>query len=182
MRKCGMKRPFKRMCILLALLPTLSQANHFLNELESLEANRGVNRAEAAPTVSQPKEKRYFTLSTGKTVDITDWQIVHFMSSTCTYCHQLNPILKQLSESTGIPIFTYSFDGKGDNVFPDVFNANTEVVNTFFAELPRATPTDFLINVNTMVTLPLTQGLTSADKFMQRLDEVLLYVDKNLGF
>jgi type-F conjugative transfer system pilin assembly thiol-disulfide isomerase trbB len=171
---------FRIAIILLGLLPIISQAN-FLSELEALEANR-VNQSNRAADKAPPKNqvKRYFTLSSGKRMDVSDWQIVHFMSSTCSYCQQFNPVLKQVSETTGFPVFTYSFDGKGDIVFPDVFMANSEVVNNFFAELPRATPTDFLINVNTMVTLPLSQGATSADKFLQRLDEVLIYVDTNL--
>jgi len=172
---------FRIAIILLGLLPIISQAN-FLSELEALEANR-VNQSNRAADIKAPQknqEKRYFTLSSGKKMDVSDWQIVHFMSSTCSYCQQFNPVLKQVSETTGFPVFTYSFDGKGDIVFPDVFMANSEVVNNFFAELPRATPTDFLINVNTMVTLPLSQGATSADKFLQRLDEVLIYVDTNL--
>lgn len=172
---------FRIAIILLGLLPIISQAN-FLSELEALEANR-VNQSNRSSDIKAPTKnqvKRYFTLSSGKRMDVSDWQIVHFMSSTCSYCQQFNPVLKQVSETTGFPVFTYSFDGKGDIVFPDVFMANSEVVNNFFAELPRATPTDFLINVNTMVTLPLSQGATSADKFLQRLDEVLIYVDTNL--
>lgn len=170
---------FRSVIILLGLLPVISQAN-FLSELEALEANRSSQSNVVDTQTAQQPQKRYFRLSNGKQMDVSDWQIVHFMSSTCSYCQQFNPVLKQVSESTGFPVFAYSFDGKGDAVFPDVFTANTEVINNFFAELPRATPTDFLINVNTMVTLPLTQGATSADKFLQRLDEVLLYVDKNL--
>ena len=113
-------------------------------------------------------------------MDITDWQIIHFMASNCSYCHQFNPILKNISDTTQIPVFVYSFDGKGDENFPDVFPANKAVIDTFFAELPRATPTNFLINVNTMVTLPLTQGVTSYELFLKRLDDVLIYVDTNL--
>lgn len=169
---------FQRAIILfLGLLPSLSQAD-FLQKLEAIEATRNHSVTQSVPEKKQ--EKRYFTLSNGKRIDITDWQIVHFMSSTCSYCQQFNPILKQISENTHIPVFTYSFDGKGDSSFPDVFNANKDVLDNFFAELPRATPTDFIINVHTMMTLPLTQGATTYEAFIQRLDEVFMYVDQNL--
>lgn len=166
--------------LLFACFSMVSQAD-FLKEIEALEASRTHLNVEHKTTPNNaPKPRRYITLSNGKKMDITDWQIVHFMASNCTYCHQFNPILKGISESTQIPVFTYSFDGKGDENFPDVFPTNREVINAFFAELPQATPTDFLVNVNTMVTLPLTQGVSSYERFLQRLDEVLIYVDQHL--
>jgi len=67
-------------------------------------------------------------------------------------------------------------------------NQNDEVYNKdimlvlreFFAELPRATPTDFLINVNNLVTLPVSQGDLSQFALAQRLDETFLYIENNL--
>lgn len=174
-------------CAFFLLLVTVVNAS-IIDELATLEAYKFNNTAaqqvqpskQEQPRRTQSAEKRYITLSTGKRMDISDWQIVHFMSSTCKYCQQFNPTLKQISDSTKIPVFTYSFDGKGDESFPNVFPTNQEILNEFFAELPRATPTDFLINVNTMETLPLSQGAVSYQAFLQRLDEVFIYVDRNL--
>ncbi|GJI56965.1 hypothetical protein HEMROJRC1_20770 [Rodentibacter sp. JRC1] len=165
------------------LLPTYGIANSTLEMIEKLDQEKLARQSQQAPEkkeVIQPKERRFITLSNGKRVDITDWRIVHFMSSTCTYCRQFNPKLKQLSEQVGIPVVTYSFDGQGDESFPVVFDATEEVLREFFAELPRATPTDFIINVNNLVTLPISQGDLSQYALAQRLDETFLYIDKNL--
>jgi len=42
------------------------------------------------------------------------------------------------------------------------------------------TPTDFLINVNNLVTLPVSQGDLSQFALAQRLDETFLYIENNL--
>ncbi|EJX1088688.1 type-F conjugative transfer system pilin assembly thiol-disulfide isomerase TrbB, partial [Escherichia coli] len=39
--------------------------------------------------------------------------------------------------------------------------------------IPVATPTTFLVNVNTLEALPLLQGATDAAGFMARMDTVL---------
>ncbi|EQA15454.1 conjugal transfer protein TraF [Glaesserella parasuis] len=167
-------------------LSMVVNANPALEMIEALDQKKQINVQQNTPpnqeqVRSQPKvQKRLITLSNGKKMDISDWRIVHFMSSTCSYCRSFNPKLKQISEQTGIPVITYSFDGLGDEHFPMVFDANEDVLREFFAEIPRATPTNFIINVNTLVTLPLTQGDTSHYAFLQRLDEVFLYVDQNL--
>lgn len=177
----------KKLTVLVSLcLSAVVGANPALEMIETLEQKKQTNLQENTQhnqmqAVHQSKpQKRFINLSNGKRMDITDWRIVHFMSSTCSYCRAFNPKLKQISEQTGIPVITYSFDGLGDEYFPMAFDANEDVLREFFAELPRATPTDFLINVNTLVTLPLTQGDTSHYAFLQRLDEVFIYVDQNL--
>ncbi|MCK3185093.1 hypothetical protein MZH18_22690, partial [Escherichia coli] len=42
-----------------------------------------------------------------------------------------------------------------------------------FPNIPVATPTTFLVNVNTLEALPLLQGATDAAGFMARVDTVL---------
>ncbi|GJH75928.1 hypothetical protein ECZC06_55220 [Escherichia coli] len=46
-------------------------------------------------------------------------------------------------------------------------------MQTFFPNIPVATPTTFLVNVNTLEALPLLQGATDAAGFMARMDTVL---------
>lgn len=113
----------------------------------------------------------WFRLSDGRTLDISRWQIVHFVRSDCPYCRQFNPVLRAISEQTGLPVFTYSFDGIGDDVFPQVIPVTEAIISDFFPELPRATPTDFLLNKDTLVTIPLSQGAVSGEVLMQRIDE-----------
>lgn len=172
---------------IIALYSSIAVANPAIEFLQQEEARRATQTAPKQPVQNpiqsikvKPKEKRYINLSNGKRMDISDWAIVHFMSSTCSYCRSFNPKLKQISKQTGIPVYAYSFDGVGDEHFPDVLQPTEEELSMFFAELPRATPTNFLINVNTLATIPLSQGDTSPYAFLQRLDESFLYIDKNL--
>ncbi|MFC1040025.1 type-F conjugative transfer system pilin assembly thiol-disulfide isomerase TrbB [Pasteurella multocida] len=173
----------KKICQILILFLSISVCFNInastLDELAKLEEYK--LKQEKKDEYSDSKERRFIELSNGKRMDITDWQIVHFMSSNCTYCQQFNPVLKKISEDTKIPVFTYSFDGVGDEYFDTVFPVNNSILNAFFAELPRATPTDFIVNVNTLVTLPLSQGATSYMSFLKRLDEVFIYVDEHLN-
>lgn len=170
--------------LLSIFVPFYGMANSTLEMIEKLDQQKLANQQQSVEVkkeeVPTKKERKFITISNGKRIDITDWRIVHFMSSTCSYCRNFNPKLKQISEQVGIPVVTYSFDGKGDEVFPVVFNANEDILREFFAELPRATPTDFLINVNNLITLPVSQGDLSHSSFAQRLDETFLYIDKNL--
>lgn len=115
-------------------------------------------------------------LPSGLTVPASDWTVVLFMQSTCSYCQQFDPVLAQLSEQSGLPVFTYTLDGKGDAAFPKALPASPEVMSEFFGNgLPIATPTTFLVNVNTMATYPLQQGAVASDALLARLDEVFTF-------
>lgn len=115
-------------------------------------------------------------LPSGLTVPAADWTVVLFMQSTCSYCQQFDPVLAQLSQQSGLPAFTYTLDGKGDAAFPKALPASPEVMSEFFGNgLPIATPTTFLVNVNTMATYPLLQGAVASDALLARLDEVLTF-------
>lgn len=173
---------------LMMLFSGVAMANPAIDFLKQEEARREIQQQEQKTKTQKEnsimkrkvKDKRYFRLSNGKSIEISDWAIVHFMSSNCSYCRSFDPKLKQISIQTGIPVYTYSFDGQGDEYFPDVLQPTEEELSMFFAELPRATPTDFLVNVNNLTTIPLSQGDTSTYAFLQRLDETFLYIDKNL--
>lgn len=168
------------------LFSSVAIANPAIEFMKQEEAKREstqhqqIKKPESQVRKSKPKEKRYINLSNGKRMDISNWAIVHFMSSTCSYCRSFDPKLKQIVNQTGIPVYVYSFDGRGDESFPDVLQPTEEELSLFFAELPRATPTDFLVNVNDLSAIPLSQGDTSTYSFLQRLDETFLYIDKNL--
>lgn len=112
-------------------------------------------------------------LPSGLTVPAADWTVVLFMQSTCSYCQQFDPVLAQFSQQSGLPVFTYTLDGKGDGAFPKALPASPEVMSEFFGNgLPIATPTTFLVNVHTMATYPLLQGAVASDALLARLDEV----------
>ncbi|TNH04048.1 type-F conjugative transfer system pilin assembly thiol-disulfide isomerase TrbB [Testudinibacter sp. TR-2022] len=156
-------------------------ASSTLDQIRQLEAHKNSNAPAKTGEINRQaqtkKVRNYIHLSNGKQMDISDWQIVHFMSSTCSYCRQFNPVLKNITDTIKMPVFTYSFDGIGDDDFPNAIPVNKAILDAFFAELPQATPTDFLVNVNTLETLPLSQGALSYESFLQRLDEVFVIID-----
>lgn len=47
-----------------------------------------------------------------------------------------------------------------------------DVMQTFFPNIPVATPTTFLVNVNTLAAYPILQAATDAQGFMARVDTV----------
>ncbi|WP_217550257.1 type-F conjugative transfer system pilin assembly thiol-disulfide isomerase TrbB [Pantoea sp. GbtcB22] len=170
----------KLFALLLMLAPVMASAST-IDDIARLEQAKGGTDAPAevpphketpAPS-EQPASDRpvWYHLSDGRRLDVGHWQIVHFVRSDCPYCHRFNPTLKSVSEQTGIGIFVYSFDGKGDAVFPKVMPVNDGILKDFFAELPQATPTDFIINTQSLVTIPLSQGEMSEEALKQRLDE-----------
>lgn len=175
----------KHFAALLLLAPLLASAST-VDDIARLEQARTGEEAPAqsptplqeeataqpeSPQPATPGKPVWFQLSDGRRVDVGRWQIVHFVRSDCPYCHRFNPILKSVSEQTGISVFVYSFDGKGDAVFPQVMPVNDGILKDFFAELPQATPTDFIINTQSLVTLPLSQGEISGAALKQRLEE-----------
>lgn len=124
------------------------------------------------PTAVKPKAV-WYRLSNGQQVNLAEWKVVLFMQSQCPYCHRFDPVLKSLSEQVGFGVMAYTLDGQGDVSYPQALPAPPEVMKTFFPNLPVATPTTFLVNVNTLEALPLLQGATDEQGFMARLDTVL---------
>ncbi len=84
-----------------------------------------------------------------------------------------DPIDGQLAQQYGFSVFPYTLDGQGDTAFPEALPVPPDVMQTFFPNIPVATPTTFLVNVNTLEALPLLQGATDAAGFMARMDTVL---------
>lgn len=116
----------------------------------------------------------WYRLSNGLQVDLRDWKVVLFMQSACQYCQKFDPVLKAISQQTGLSVFPISLDGRGDTTYPDVLPATPDVMVEYFQNgMPVATPTTFLTNVNTMETWPLLQGAAEDTEFRARLDEVL---------
>ncbi|MEY0604188.1 type-F conjugative transfer system pilin assembly thiol-disulfide isomerase TrbB, partial [Providencia huaxiensis] len=76
---------------------------------------------------------------------------------------------------TGFKVFAYTLDGQGDMAFPNAIPAPAEVVQTFFgAGMQVVTPSVFLVEVNTLRTYPLLQGLTDMQDVMNRINSNLM--------
>lgn len=177
-----MKNDFLRpvaVTVLLAVLCGQAQAST-MDEIKQLWRPEGMGaRAAQAPVapVGQAEEAgkaaSLLRLSNGRQADLRDWKVVLFMQGSCGYCHRFDPVLKSLSEKVGFGVMAYTLDGQGDAAFPDALPAPAEVMKTFFPNIPVATPTTFLVNVNTLEALPLLQGATDEQGFMARIDTVL---------
>ncbi|WP_396015058.1 type-F conjugative transfer system pilin assembly thiol-disulfide isomerase TrbB [Escherichia coli] len=148
------------------------------DEIERLWNPQGMATQPAQPAAGTSARTakpapRWFRLSNGRQVNLADWKVVLFMQGHCPYCHQFAPVLKQLAQQYGFSVFSYTLDGQGDTAFPEALPVPPDVMQTFFPNIPVATPTTFLVNVNTLEALPLLQGATDAAGFMARVDTVL---------
>ncbi len=145
-------------------------------EIEQLYNPHGMAAQSTPPEQDAPAAQkvkpapRWFRLSNGRQVNLADWKVVLFMQGHCPYCHQFDPVLKQVAQQYGFSVFPYTLDGQGDAAFPEALPAPPEVMQTFFPGIPVATPTTFLVNVNTLEAFPVLQGATDAQGFMVRLD------------
>ena len=141
---------------------------------QGMRANADAQHADADAALPAPaRAPVWYRLSNGRQVNLADWKVVLFMQGQCPYCHKFDPVLKSLSQQVGFGVMAYTIDGQGDTAFPEALPAPPEVMKTFFPNLPVATPTTFLVNVNTLEALPLLQGATDEQSFMARLDTVL---------
>ena len=141
---------------------------------QGMRASADAQHADADAALPAPSRAPvWYRLSNGRQVNLADWKVVLFMQGQCPYCHKFDPVLKSLSQQVGFGVMAYTIDGQGDTAFPEALPAPPEVMKTFFPNLPVATPTTFLVNVNTLEALPLLQGATDEQGFMARLDTVL---------
>lgn len=192
--------PLLKTAILMAAMLSGCLKAGTLDDIRALEATKTGRTAPALDGLALPQSKPstptapaasasqqpapvWLPLSDGRQVNLQDWRVVLFMQSTCPYCRQFAPVLKSLSQQTGLIVFPVSLDGRGDAEFPDVLPATPDVMVEYFQSgVPVATPTTFLTNVNTMETWPLLQGAAGAGEFRTRLDEVFrMALDRQAG-
>ena len=152
-----------------------------LDELKALEASKGTQqtRTEAvpapAPELPTAPTGRAYRLSDGRSVNTADYRLVLFMQSSCHFCQQFDPQLVQLSAQTGFKVFPYTLDGQGDVSFPRAIPAPRAVLDQFFGPGNNGvTPTTWLVNVNTLQSWPLAQGLTDMNSLQQRVNQALI--------
>lgn len=151
----------------LLIIVTVSHAD-IRKEIEELE-NGKVN-------VSQQVEKNNYLLPNGKSVDLNEWNIVIFIQSTCKYCKEFDPIIKEFANEKNIKTTVFSFDGLSDGNFDLVLPVSNEIVANFFRDLPVATPTVFLVNIDNLITLPVSQGSMTKVDFENQIKKTLMSV------
>ncbi len=187
----------KRKIIIAAAIASLFNVSAFagnpaLEQLQALEKNKQKTHEEfmqdlftekAAASVKPAREHNYYSMPDGTQVDLNDYAFVVFMQQHCPYSAKFDPIIKALSEETGIYAYAYTLDGGGDSSFPhpmiptkaDPREALAGEIMTFFGNgLPIATPTTFMVNVNTLKAYPVYQGQTDASELMNRARDIIM--------
>ena len=147
-----------------------------LAEVQRLEAHKtaGAPQNRAQPASAPRQTPVMWRLPDGSQVNLRNYKIVLFMQSGCQYCHQFDPLLKSLSEQMGLSVFAYTLDGRGDASFPDAIPAPSAVIQDLFSTMKPVTPAAFLVEVNTLRTLPLLYGMVDAGALSQRVNEALI--------
>jgi type-F conjugative transfer system pilin assembly thiol-disulfide isomerase TrbB len=125
---------------------------------------------------------KIMTLTDGRSVNLNNYAVVVFMQRGCQYSAKFDPKLKEWSDKVGIKVYPYTLDGYGDTAFPVALiprkaGENEPIAGeilTFFGNgLPIATPTTFIVNVNTNMAYPLYQGDTDMTTLSQRLAQMI---------
>lgn len=130
-------------------------------------AQKVVQETPSPPTVRQADKMQ---LPGGRIADMNQYAVVLFMQAHCQYSAKFDPQLKAWADQHGIKVWAYTLDGGGDTSFPVPLiprrsDPNSAIpiadeIMTFFGNgLPIATPTAFMVNVNTLKAYPLTQGI-----------------------
>ncbi|MEN4624258.1 F-type conjugal transfer protein TrbB [Pantoea agglomerans] len=176
--------------MVLLTLPVFAQAS-VASDIAALEQAKGQRGAQlpdfglpgTRPVRAVPaKPPRMMTLTDGRQVNLNDYAVVIFMQRGCQYSAKFDPLLKSWADSEGIKVYPYTLDGYGDAAFPVALiprkaGPNEPIAGeilTFFGNgLPIATPTTFMVNVNTNVAYPLFQGETDMGTMSQRLAQMI---------
>lgn len=160
--------------ILLSLLLVsgfVNAASSVRDQIAALEAGKVAQSSMDAPT-TQPavRQADKMQLPDGRLADMSQYAVVLFMQAHCQYSAKFDPLLKTWADQHGIKVWAYTLDGGGDPSFPvpliprksdprSTVPIADEIMTFFGNGLPIATPTAFMVNVNTLKAYPLTQGL-----------------------
>jgi len=174
----------------LLMLPAFAQASvaSDIAALEQAKGQRGAQLPDFGLPGTRPvraasvKPPRMMTLTDGRQVNLNDYAVVVFMQRGCQYSAKFDPLLKSWADAEGIKVYPFTLDGYGDTAFPVALiprkaGPNEPIAGeilTFFGNgLPIATPTTFMVNVNTNVAYPLFQGETDMGTMSQRLAQMI---------
>ncbi|WP_223813132.1 MULTISPECIES: type-F conjugative transfer system pilin assembly thiol-disulfide isomerase TrbB [Pantoea] len=162
---------------LLSALPVHFSFASTLDEIRALESKKEMSAQQDQQNAVAPRlhsSARQYSLPDNRQINVDDYRIVLFMQGGCHYCQQFDPQLAQLSSRTGFKVFPYTLDGRGDVSFPDAIPAPRAVLDQFFGPGNNGvTPTTFLVNVNTLQSWPLAQGIVDVNSLLQRIQQAL---------
>lgn len=170
---------------LLMWLPLLAHAG-VREEIMALEAAKSASPSEpaasTAPVLPDPVPASLMQLQDGRKANMKDYAVVLFMQAHCEYSAKFDPLLKGWSDEHGVRVYPYTLDGGGDVSYPtpmvprktDPNSPIADEIVTFFGNgLPIATPTAFMVNVNTLKAYPLTQGVMDIPVLESRMASLI---------
>jgi len=168
----------RTLAALLMVLPVLAHAGarEELMALEAEKAGQTVALLPAASPVAPPPS--LMQLPDGRQANMKDYAVVLFMQAQCQYSAKFDPQLKRWADEHNIRVYPYTLDGGGDVSYPhplvprktDPASPIADEIVTFFGNgLPIATPTAFVVNVNTLQAYPLTQGVMDIPSLESRM-------------
>lgn len=170
---------------LLMWLPLLTHAG-VREEIMALEAAKSASPSEpaasTAPVLAEPAPASLMQLQDGRKANMKDYAVVLFMQAHCEYSAKFDPLLKGWSDEHGVRVYPYTLDGGGDVSYPtpmvprktDPNSPIADEIVTFFGNgLPIATPTAFMVNVNTLKAYPLTQGVMDIPVLESRMASLI---------
>lgn len=175
--------------ILLSLLLVsgfVNAASSVRDQIAALEAGK-VAQSSMDATTTQPavRQADKMQLPDGRLADMSQYAVVLFMQAHCQYSAKFDPLLKTWADQHGIKVWAYTLDGGGDPSFPvpliprksdprSTVPIADEIMTFFGNGLPIATPTAFMVNVNTLKAYPLTQGLMEIPALEGRYASLIL--------
>ena len=169
--------------LLLLSLPLLAHAG-VREELMALEAAKSAPPSAAAAITASPvpAPSSLMVLPDGRRANMKDYAVVLFMQAHCEFSAKFDPLLKGWADEHAIKVYPYTLDGGGDVSFPtpmvprksDLRSPIADEIVTFFGNgLPIATPTAFVVNVNTLKAYPLTQGVMDIPALESRMASLI---------
>lgn len=185
MNSKGYRRGYHVAVVTMLLMPLLVQAGT-REEILALEAAKidsatTVVSAPHSPT-SAFSPASLMALPDGRSANMKDYAVVLFMQAHCQYSAKFDPQLKGWADEHGVRVYPYTLDGGGDVSYPtpliprktDPASPIADEIVTFFGNgLPIATPTAFMVNVNTLKAYPLTQGVMDIPVLESRMASLI---------
>ncbi|EBR4458269.1 conjugal transfer protein TrbB [Salmonella enterica] len=167
---------------LLMVFPLISSAG-VRDELAAMDAAKMNSTEVVALTKQSPgTTPSLMTLPDGRQVNMKDYAVVLFMQAHCQYSAKFDPQIKGWADQHDIKVYPYTLDGGGDLSYPtpmiprktDPASPIADEIVTFFGNgLPIATPTAFMVNVNTLRAYPLTQGVMDIPVLESRMASLI---------
>lgn len=112
--------------LLLAFAASTSVNATTWDDISRLEAHKHMQQSTGVPVATQSTTVLH-RLSDGRQVNLRDWKIVLFMSSSCTKYNAFDPVLNAIAKETGFSVFSYTLDRRGDASWPQAMDLATAV-------------------------------------------------------